>query len=194
MIRSGNDAICVDMVEGEYPIRTMLISVGFRRPLGVGAGSLALITFDRDEDIDRVLDENAPRFSQYEQLDGARIRAMAAKARKQGYVHSDALFHKDAVSVGVPVFDQGGRGHLRHYRLGHTFAHGSRQAGVHLRVGAQAHQAGGHRPVPERRRGGRGGLRPCAAAYAFPGILSAKGQALPLSSVLTSSGEMGRLK
>ena len=109
LIRSGNDAICVDMVEGEYPIRTMLITVGFRRPLGVGAGSLALITFDRDEDIDAVLRENEPRFSNYEQLDVRRILAMAAEARERGYVHSDALFHKDAVSVGVPVFDQAGR-------------------------------------------------------------------------------------
>lgn len=109
LIRSGNDAICVDMVEGEYPIRTMLITVGFRRPLGVGAGSLALLTFDPEMDLDRVLRENQPRFSQFAQLDLERIRAMADEARQRGYVHSDAMFHKDAVSVGVPVFDQAGR-------------------------------------------------------------------------------------
>lgn len=109
LIRSGNDAICLDMVEGEYPIRTMLITVGFRRPLGVGAGSLALIAFDREEEFEAVIRENAPRFSPYEQLSEERLRAMAAKARRMGYVHSDALFHKDAVSVGVPVLDQEGR-------------------------------------------------------------------------------------
>lgn len=109
LIRLGNDAVCLDMVEGEYPIRTMLINVGFRRPLGVGAGSLALITFDPNVDMDRVLGENEPRLAEYEQLDLKRIRAMATEARQRGYVHSDALFHKDAVSVGVPVFDQAGR-------------------------------------------------------------------------------------
>ncbi len=109
LIRSGHDAICVDMVEGEYPIRTMLINVGFRRPLGVGAGSLALITFEREEEFEAVMRDNAPRYAQYAQLGQERLRAMAARAREVGYVHSDAMFHQDAVSVGVPVFDQDGR-------------------------------------------------------------------------------------
>ncbi len=106
LIRLGNDVLCADMIQGEYPIRTILVNVGSRRPLGIGAGSLALIAFSDPEDFERVIKTNAPRFSQFQGLTEMQIRAMAAKAWKDGYVLSDGLFHKDAVSVGVPVLDK----------------------------------------------------------------------------------------
>jgi len=109
LIRLGNDALCVDMIQGEYPIRTILVNVGSRRPLGIGAGSLALIAFSDDEDFEKVIKINAPRYSQFQGRSEKEIRAMAAKAHKDGYVLSDGLFHKDAVSVGVPVLDQDNR-------------------------------------------------------------------------------------
>ena len=109
LIRLGNDAICADLIEGEYPIRTMLVKVGSRRPLGIGAGSLALIAFNDPEDFENVLATNAPRYSQFKGLTEKDIRAMANRARKAGYVLSYGLFHKDAVSVGVPVKDEMGK-------------------------------------------------------------------------------------
>lgn len=109
LIRLGNDALCADVIEGEYPIRTILVNVGSRRPLGIGAGSLALIAFSDAEDFENVVTANAPRYSQFQELTEKDIRAMTTKARKVGYVLSDGLFHKDAVSVGVPVLDEEGK-------------------------------------------------------------------------------------
>lgn len=109
LIRLGNDALCADVIEGEYPIRTMLVDVGSRRPLGIGAGSLALIAFSDSEDFENTVKANAPRYSQFQGLSEEDIRDMAANALKEGYVLSDGLFHKDAVSVGVPVMDEAGK-------------------------------------------------------------------------------------
>lgn len=109
LIRLGNDALCADVIEGEYPIRTMLVKVGSRRPLGIGAGSLALIAFSDPEDFESVIMANGPRYSQFKGLTEKDIRALANKARKVGYVLSYGLFHKDAVSVGVPVMDEDGK-------------------------------------------------------------------------------------
>ena len=109
LIRLGSDVLCADMIQGEYPIRTILINVGSRRPLGIGAGSLALISFSDTEDFDQVVRANAPRYSQFQGRTENEIRAMAKKALKDGYVLSDGLFHRDAVSVGVPVFDSDGK-------------------------------------------------------------------------------------
>ncbi|MBU4566633.1 MAG: IclR family transcriptional regulator [Desulfarculus sp.] len=109
LIRLGNDALCADMIQGEYPIRTILVNVGSRRPLGIGAGSLALIAFSDSEDFERVVKANAPRYSQFKELGEEDIRTMTAKAQKDGYVLSDGLFHEEAVSVGVPVLDQDGK-------------------------------------------------------------------------------------
>ena len=41
--RSGFDAVCLHRVEGAFPIRTLVLEVGSRRPLGVGAGGLAVL-------------------------------------------------------------------------------------------------------------------------------------------------------
>ena len=109
LIRLGNDVLCIDMVQGKYPVRTVVVDVGTRRPLGIGAGSLALIAFSDPQDFEQMIKTNSPRYSQFKGLDEKKIRAMAVKAHKEGYVLSDGLFHDDAVSVGVPVLDQKGK-------------------------------------------------------------------------------------
>ncbi|CAM3988183.1 IclR family transcriptional regulator [Bordetella muralis] len=40
----GWESVCVDLCFGDYPIRANYLQVGSRRPLGVGAGSLALLS------------------------------------------------------------------------------------------------------------------------------------------------------
>ncbi|NJM34889.1 MAG: helix-turn-helix domain-containing protein [Rhodomicrobium sp.] len=37
-LRSGDEAVCIDRREGSFPIKTLTLRVGDRRPLGVGAG------------------------------------------------------------------------------------------------------------------------------------------------------------
>ena len=44
-VREGPAAICVGREIGSFPIRTLSLSVGDKRPLGVGSGSLALLSF-----------------------------------------------------------------------------------------------------------------------------------------------------
>ncbi len=43
VLRSANEAVCVDLQEGPSPIRVITLQVGSRRPLGVGAGGMALL-------------------------------------------------------------------------------------------------------------------------------------------------------
>ena len=108
LIRLGNDALCVDVIQGEYPIRTILVKVGSRRPLGIGAASLALIAFSDPADFERVVTANAPRYHQFKEMTEQKVREMSAQALRDGYVLSDGLFHQDAASVAVPVVDQDG--------------------------------------------------------------------------------------
>ena len=42
--RDRDEAVCLERVIGDYPIKTLTLSIGDRRPLGVGAGSLALLS------------------------------------------------------------------------------------------------------------------------------------------------------
>lgn len=64
VMRSGFDAVCMHRREGSFPIRTLVLEVGSRRPLGVGAGGLAILASiapqEREEIILRVAPSLAP--------------------------------------------------------------------------------------------------------------------------------------
>jgi DNA-binding IclR family transcriptional regulator len=108
LIRSGNDALCLDRVEGKFPIRTVPIDIGIRRPLGIGAGSLALIAFSAPEEVEPILRANARRYPQFKKLTREDIQSIAAQSRKTGHVVSEGLFHEGVTSVGIPVFREKG--------------------------------------------------------------------------------------
>ncbi len=108
LIRSGNDALCIDRVEGKFPIRTVPIDIGIRRPLGIGAGSLALIAFLPPEQMESILSANARRYPQYKNLTPEHIRSLAGEARRVGHVVSEGLFHEGVRSMGMPIFDKEG--------------------------------------------------------------------------------------
>ena len=108
LIRSGNDALCIDRVEGKFPIRTVPIDIGIRRPLGIGAGSLALIAFLPSDQRESILLANARRYPQYKNLTPERIRFLASESRQVGYVVSEGLFHEGVISMGIPIFNKMG--------------------------------------------------------------------------------------
>ncbi len=108
LIRSGNDVLCIDRVEGKSPIRTVPIDIGIRRPLGIGAGSLALIAFLPPEQMESILLANARRFPQYKNLTIDDIRSLASESRLVGYVVSEGLFHEGVISMGIPIFNKKG--------------------------------------------------------------------------------------
>ncbi|MBW2118158.1 MAG: IclR family transcriptional regulator [Deltaproteobacteria bacterium] len=109
IIRLGNDSLCLDRVEGKFPIRYLPIEIGDRRPVGFGVGSLALIAFLPDEQFESIIFENRRSYPQYKQhLSTEDIRNRAKQCRKSGYVVSEGLFHENITGVGVPIFDKKG--------------------------------------------------------------------------------------
>jgi DNA-binding IclR family transcriptional regulator len=106
LIRSGNDALCLDRVEGQYPIRTIMFDIGSRRPLGIGVGGLALIAFLPKEVFKSIVEINAPRYAQYPRVTARDLTRMADISRKAGFVISRGYFYEGVTSIGVPVFNE----------------------------------------------------------------------------------------
>lgn len=96
VVRSGLDAVCVERLEGSFPIKTLTLEVGGRRPLGVGAAGLALLAAQDDDDIEHILDANRDLYRKISTLSADQVRADIAKSRKQGY----AIRH-DGITPGV---------------------------------------------------------------------------------------------
>jgi len=107
-IRSGNDAVCVARREGAFPIRTLTVDVGSRRPLGIGAGSLALLAFLPASEQDVIIRANAKRYPKFG-LTASDVAALARRSSKLGYALNDGRILRDMTAVGVPVATVSGR-------------------------------------------------------------------------------------
>lgn len=102
-VREGNMARCLDRTTGSYPIRSLTLSVGDQRPLGVGAGSLALLAFENDAEISLIIAANKAERSAFERFGDAELRAMIKAARRQGHTWNDGRIVSAMNAVGVPV-------------------------------------------------------------------------------------------
>jgi DNA-binding IclR family transcriptional regulator len=101
-LRSGDEAICIERREGSFPIKTLTLRVGDRRPLGVGAGSLAMLAFLPDDEVERVLGAQGPEQARFG-LDEMTMRDMISSSRKLGYTLNDERLIQRMSAVGVPI-------------------------------------------------------------------------------------------
>ena len=104
ILRSGNDAVCIDRRLGSYPIKTVVVEVGTRRPLGIGAGSLAILSALPEIEAERIVRENARRLAAYGRSPESLLKNARA-ARKSAYVSSPVYGVDGAIALGVPIFD-----------------------------------------------------------------------------------------
>lgn len=107
-IRSGLESLCVDRQEGSFPIKTLTLEIGSRRPLGVGAGSLALLAFlpdgEREAVMRRVIPAAAPHYGNGPGI----IERLVDRARAQGYADNPGLIIPGMQAISVPVMTAGG--------------------------------------------------------------------------------------
>ena len=108
-LREGDQAHCVDRQTGAYPIRTLTLSVGDRRPLGVGAGSLALLAFEPEAEIERIIEANREARRPFAAFDDEALRQMVAAARSRGYALNAGHVVSGMHALAVPVIDPQGR-------------------------------------------------------------------------------------
>lgn len=109
-VRSGAQALCIDRESGSYPIRANYLDVGSRRPLGVGAGSLALLAWLPDAEVDSLLAESMPAVAaRAPRIDEAMLRAQVAAARRQGYTLLLDVVVERMGGLGMPILGTDGR-------------------------------------------------------------------------------------
>lgn len=101
-IISGDDSVCVDRREGAFPIRTLTLNVGDARPLGVGAGSLALLAFQSDASRLDSLKRDLARRESYGIADTWLLPAIEA-TQDRGFALNDGQLIQGMFAVGVPI-------------------------------------------------------------------------------------------
>lgn len=99
--RSGLEAVCTARQVGEYPIKALPLDVGIRRPLGVGAGGLAILgAMDADE-AESVVRINGPRYEAFGGLTAKRMLQAVAETRSRGYSFLDSVATPGSAALGV---------------------------------------------------------------------------------------------
>lgn len=108
-VREGLAAVCIGREAGSFPIRTLTLDEGDRRPLGVGAGSLALLAFLPDGEINTIIDRNRRWLQDYSSFTPEVLRSLVARTRETGFALNEGRIVPAMQAIGVPVLAQDGR-------------------------------------------------------------------------------------
>lgn len=108
-VRSGAEGVCIDRQSGSYPVKAFTVDVGTRRPLGVGAGGIALLAALDEERAERFMAEAEARLATYPNVDVRSLRGAVKDARERGYAFSEGLVLKGVRGLAVTVGDRDGQ-------------------------------------------------------------------------------------
>jgi DNA-binding IclR family transcriptional regulator len=109
-VRSGAiESVCVDREVGPFPIRANYLDIGSRRPLGIGAGAMALLAWQSEAEIEAVLPLVEQRLPQYPKIGATWLRSEIARSRERGYTLFLNMLVDRMGAVGVPIFGADGR-------------------------------------------------------------------------------------
>lgn len=103
-VRHGSYGLCVRREEGSGPIRNNAMGPGDRHPLGVGAGSLAMLAELPDDEVEDALERNAHIIARHYPLIGSRtLRDLVAQTRRDGYATNAGLAAPGSWAIGVAI-------------------------------------------------------------------------------------------
>mgnify|MGYP001765357946 CR=1 FL=1 len=101
--RRGLEAVCSARALGDYPVKALTLDVGIRRPLGVGAGGLAILCALPAAEADEIIEAHADRYPKLSTLNADRVREAVASGRERGFAFLDAAVYPGTAAVGVAI-------------------------------------------------------------------------------------------
>lgn len=99
--RSGLEAVCANRALGDFPIKSLSLDIGIRRPLGVGAGGLAILCLLPPSEARAVVAANARRYEKFASFTADFLYGAIAEGRDRGYSFLDSAVTPGTASMGV---------------------------------------------------------------------------------------------
>lgn len=106
--RRGDETVCVLSEEGSFPLRSHVLHVGIRFPLGVASAGLVILSHLPDREVDAYFARAQPDLGWGPGHAEAAIRTRIAETRRTGYAINPALIVEGSWGVGAAVFDGSG--------------------------------------------------------------------------------------
>jgi DNA-binding IclR family transcriptional regulator len=108
--RSGLESVCIDREFGPYPIRANYLDIGSRRPLGAGAGSLALLAWLPQDEAATIIELLTPRLAvSHPRITPSVLREQLQRSREQGYAMLLDVVVEQMGGIAVPILGADGR-------------------------------------------------------------------------------------
>lgn len=109
-VRRGDHALCLMREEGDWPLRTHALMPGQVHPLGVGAGSLAMLAALPHDEARAVIAANASRIARdYPMHAPERLLRRIARARSEGIALNPGRVIEGSWGLGLALFYADGR-------------------------------------------------------------------------------------
>jgi DNA-binding IclR family transcriptional regulator len=104
-------SICLHREDGKYPIRIQSLQAGDRHPLGVGAGSLAMLLAMTDAETTSIIQANLDEglAKKHPNYSAARMRSMVQETRDNGFALNPGLMLTGCWAIGVAIRDASNR-------------------------------------------------------------------------------------
>ncbi|WP_028606082.1 IclR family transcriptional regulator [Ottowia thiooxydans] len=108
IMRSGFEAVCVARSEGSHPVRTLTLNIGSRRPLGVGAGGLAILAACAEDEARWIVSATKDKIRRFGRLSISRQLKAIEESRVQGYATVTNQVSLGVTGVGMAFLDSNG--------------------------------------------------------------------------------------
>lgn len=103
IVREGGQSHCIARQVGTHPVQVLVIQVGTRQPLGVGAAGLALLAALPDAQVQAIIDMNAPQLDAYGGMTPERMHLLVRATRERGWSVIGNHATRGVLAAGVAV-------------------------------------------------------------------------------------------
>lgn len=107
--RSGQEAVCLELQQGPTTVRVVTLQIGSRRPLGLGAGGLAILAALPKEEGDEIFDAVSPVIERDWRFPAPLLRQSLEQARAQGWASISNRITPGVTAIGKSFGDSLGQ-------------------------------------------------------------------------------------
>lgn len=108
IVREGPLSYCIARQVGSHPLQVLVIQVGTRQPLGVGAAGLALLAALPDTQVESIMAANAAELGNYGGMTPERMRLLVRTTRERGWSVIGNHATRNVLAVGMAVRNRQG--------------------------------------------------------------------------------------
>jgi DNA-binding IclR family transcriptional regulator len=103
VIRSGDFAVCAARSLGAFPIKTLTLSVGDIRPLGLGSNGIVLLAAQPEMECERIAARHLKALSEYPAFRPVAMHSHIDFARRNGYAVNQGFMLQEMAAVAMGI-------------------------------------------------------------------------------------------